>query len=296
MIKVLLSILQSSRPKQWVKNFVIFLPMVFSFNESWFVDDFWEIFFTSSYAFVGFVLISSSIYLLNDSLDIRLDQNHPTKKYRPIASGELSIYVARISSVIIGLLAILVAFFIGIDFLVAMISYLLIMLGYVFLFRNVFILDVFSISTGFIIRVLSGALAIEIPMSNWLYICTALGALFIALSKRYSEKLNSSNSNETRDSLHNYELGKLKFTLVIISISIAILYFAYTLLAKNLPSNNLMIFSAVFVFCGLFRYLYLVVYKGKGEKPEDIIMKDIFILPVIFVWLMYTFAVLFWFR
>ena len=145
-------------------------------------------------------------------------------------------------------------------------------------------MDVVSISTGFIIRVLSGALAIEIPMSNWLYICTALGALFIALSKRYSEELHSSKSNETRDSLYNYELGKLKVTLVIISLFIAIVYFSYTLLAENLPSNNLMVVSAAFVFCGLFRYLYLVVYKGQGEKPEDIIMKDIIILPSIFVW------------
>tara|TARA_B100001142_G_scaffold305786_1_gene335076 strand:- start:1036 stop:1926 length:891 start_codon:yes stop_codon:yes gene_type:complete len=296
MINVLSSILKSSRPKQWVKNFVIFLPMVFSFNESWFVEDFWGIFFTSFNAFVGFVLISSSIYLLNDSLDIRLDQNHPIKKYRPIASGKLSVFFARISSLIIGLIALFFAFFIGLDFLFAMISYLLIMFGYVFMFRNIFILDVVSISTGFIIRVLSGALAIEIPMSNWLYICTALGALFIALSKRYSEKLHSSKSNETRDSLYNYELGKLKVTLVIISLFIAIVYFSYTLLAENLPSNNLMVVSAAFVFCGLFRYLYLVVYKGQGEKPEDIIMKDIIILPSIFVWVIYTFGVLFWFR
>ena len=133
-------------------------------------------------------------------------------------------------------------------------------------------------------------------MSNWLYICTALGALFIALSKRYSEKLNSSKFNETRDSLRKYELSKLKLTIICISILLAIIYFSYTILAVNLPSNHLMIISSFFVLCGLFRYLDLVLYKGQGEKPEDVITKDLIILTSVFVWVIYTFSILFWFR
>ena len=296
MIRFFVAILKSSRPKQWVKNFVIFLPMIFSFNESWVLNEFLGIFFTSFNAFISFVFMSSAIYLFNDSIDVELDRNHPTKKHRPIPSGELSIISARISAVLFASVGMSFAFNIGSDFVFALTSYLLIMIGYVFIFRNIFVLDVASIAAGFIIRVLSGALAIQIPMSNWLYICTALGALFIALSKRYSEKLNYSKFNETRDSLRQYELSKLKFTIVCISVLLAIIYSAYTIFAVNLPSNHLMIFSSFFVLCGLFRYLYLVLYKGQGEKPEDVITKDSIILTCTIVWIIYTFSILFWFR
>ena len=154
-------------------------------------------------------------------------------------------------------------------------------------------LDVAAISAGFVIRVLVGAVAIDVPISIWLCICMALGSMYIALSKRYAEIVTLKNKiSFTRGSLPMYSTSILRWGSYIFLAGTIVAYSFYTLTADNLPSNNLMVVTIPFVVIGMLRYQFLVIKRDFGEKPEEIVTKDNFLLVAICVWLILVLGIL----
>jgi len=297
---VLRDVVVSSRPSQWIKNLVVFLPLLFSFNESWDLSNsshVLQLLMNEAFCFFAFISASSSIYLLNDVFDAEKDRLHPEKKNRPVAKKSIGRRTALAACFILMLVSF--GFTIGssLSVITSIASYLVLMILYGIWFRNIFMLDVFCISAGFIIRVMAGAVAVDVPISPWLYVCMGFGALFIGLAKRMSESINVPEGIEIRRKSMNYynrkSLGLLMTTVSSISL---MSYCLYTFTATNLPTNNSMILTIPFVALGLFRYQFLVSSKGLGERPEHVFFKDKVLLSCLLVWLFCVLGVLYAFR
>lgn len=297
---ILKNLILSSRPKQWTKNLLVFLALFFSLNEAWEIsniDDFLLVLTKTTISFFIFCFLSSSIYLINDSLDKDKDILHPQKYKRPIASGVVSIKTAIITSLILGIISITSAFYLNKNFGIISVTYISIMFFYSLYLKKFIILDVLIISLGFILRTISGAIVIDVPISNWLYICTGIGALFIALSKRRSE-LDSGGENiiQQRQTLQLYNTRQLDVSMLICGILVLTSYTLYTIQATNLPNNNIMLVTVPFVLLGLIRYSYLTIYKKLGQTPENIITSDFILISIILLWLITSSGILFIFR
>jgi 4-hydroxybenzoate polyprenyltransferase and related prenyltransferases len=183
------------RPKQWTKNLFIFAGILFSQN---LFDG--EMFATVFFAFLVFCGLSGSVYLINDIFDVEQDRKHPVKSARPLASGAITAPEAAAAGAALIIASLTGAYFLGAPFFIAAFAYLLLQLAYSFYLKHVVILDVFSIAAGFVLRVVAGALVIDVEISSWLIVCTILLSLFLGLSKRRHEieSLKASAKNHRR--------------------------------------------------------------------------------------------------
>ena len=299
---MMLSLVKSMRPRQWVKNLVVFLPLVFSINEAWSLSAIneqhtLELLSKNIIALVSFIFACSAVYMLNDLLDAESDRNHDSKKSRPIAAGEINVTIALVTAVLFAVVALLIASLVNTNLFYAVATYMMLMVAYSLFLREIMILDIFAISAGFVIRVVAGALAINIPVSPWLYVCMGFGALFIALSKRHAE-LNLTESEEAynRTTLQTYSLGLIETFITLALSTTLISYILYTFTAPNLPDNNAMMVTIPFIVYGTFRYLYLVKERRLGEKPEDVLVTDRPLIICVIFWLAVTVTVLYFFR
>ncbi|MFQ5873416.1 MAG: decaprenyl-phosphate phosphoribosyltransferase [Dehalococcoidia bacterium] len=294
------ALLASMRPKQWTKNLIIFLPVAFTLNLSWDpkdLSDVGSIFSKVGAAFGLFCLLSSAVYLINDIVDLERDRRHPKKRSRPLASGRLSVQTALVVALVFLAVAIPLAFYLELTFGAVATAYVAIMVLYIFLLRRLVILDVFTIAGGFVARAAAGAVVISVTPSPWLYVCTALGALFIGFAKRRHEVLLLGEGGaEHRDSLEHYTPEMLDHLITMIMPSTLIAYTLYTFSAENLPSNHAMMLTIPFVAYGIFRYFFVIHSKNAGGNPEDILIRDIPILVTIGLWLATTVAVLWGYR
>ena len=171
------------------------------------------------------------------------------------------------------------------------------MIAYSLVLKSVVLLDVFTIGSGFVLRVVAGATALDVPISPWLYLCTGLGALFIALTKRRSELASAGDSaSKQRDILALYTVAFLDQLTAIVATSALVSYSLYTFTAPNLPDNHAMMLTIPFLTYGLFRYLYLVHIRNLGENPEDIVITDVPMIISIVLWLATGAAILVAFR
>ena len=299
---MMLSLVKSMRPRQWVKNLVIFLPLVFSLNEAWSLSTGNELptltlLSKNIIALVSFIFACSAIYILNDLLDAESDRNHHSKKFRPIAAGEINTSIALFTAVLFTVVALLIASLVNTKLFYAVGAYMMLMVVYSLFLREIMILDIFAISSGFVIRVVAGALAINIPVSPWLYVCMGFGALFIALSKRHAElNVTETKNGYNRTTLQKYSLGLIE-TFITLALSTTLMsYILYTFTAPNLPDNNAMMLTIPFIVYGTFRYLYLVKERWLGEKPEDVLVTDRPLIICVILWLTVTVTVLYFFR
>ncbi|MBS19643.1 MAG: hypothetical protein CL733_01250 [Chloroflexi bacterium] len=297
------NILITSRPNQWIKNFVVFIPVLFSFNESWTFIEYdlvLSLFVNALLSFGAFTFIAIAIYFINDVLDKKNDLKHPTKKQRPIASGELSTSVAIYSSIVCIVISFSISLIINPILLIAVCTYFLLMTFYSYKLKEILFLDIFSIALGFVIRVVAGAIAIDVPVSIWLCLCMLFGALFIAVSKRFSEIwTNDENFLYQRLVLERYSKLSKKNSIIILAIVMGItlvLYILYTLSASNLPDNNAMVLTVPLVIAGMGRYFYLVINSHLGEKPEIIVVKDLVMKSVILSWICLVAVILYYWR
>jgi 4-hydroxybenzoate polyprenyltransferase len=277
----------SLRPKQWTKNLVLFAGLLFSKN---LLDPY--LFLKTSLAFLLFCLLSSSVYLLNDVIDLESDKKHPRKSKRPIASGRLSVKNALGFSVAFSLLGILFSFLLDMSFGLSALVYLLLMLLYSLYLKKIVIMDVLTISIGFILRAVAGALVIHVEISSWLLVCTILLALFLILSKRRHEivLLNSelgvrnaesphptpNSAIETRQILSEYSPHLLDQMISIVSAALVMAYALYTMSPETIGKFNTrgLAFTIPLVLYGLFRYLYLIYRKEEGGNPETTLLQD----------------------
>jgi len=286
---MLTNLLKTMRPKQWPKNVFIFTALVFV-----------EKLFTPSpllktiAAFTLFCLMSSTVYLINDVADIEKDRQHPTKRLRPLASGQLKPSVAIAAAVLIPLVTLPLSFLLAPYFGLIALAYLLTMIFYSFVLKNMVILDVLTVAAGFVLRAVAGAVVISVPISPWLYVCTTLLALFIGISRRRHELvLLAENANEHRASLNEYSLPLLDQMIAVVTSATIIAYSLYTFSAPNLPPNHAMMLTIPFVLYGLFRYLYLIHVENKGGTPEEIFLSDLPMMMALGLWALAVIAILY---
>ncbi|MBI5081856.1 MAG: decaprenyl-phosphate phosphoribosyltransferase, partial [Chloroflexi bacterium] len=247
-------------------------------------------------AFILLCFLSSAVYIINDIADIKKDQLHPKKKFRPIPAGILSTNVALVAAVVL----LLVAFggSLVLDSLPHALApglfplalfYFILNVLYSFWLKNVVILDTLIVAAGFIIRVTAGAVLVDARrFSPWLYVCMTLLALFIVLGKRRREiTLLANQADSHRAVLANYNLPFIDQMIGVVSTSTIIAYSFYTFSAENLPKSHAMMLTIPFVLYGIFRYLYLIHVKNEGGAPDELVFKD---RPLLFNFILWGIA------
>jgi 4-hydroxybenzoate polyprenyltransferase len=268
------------RPKQWPKNAIVYAGVVFDNHLLQF-----DFMLRATLAFVLFCGISSAVYLLNDLVDIEKDRQHPKKRYRPLPSGKLKPSIATVTMIIMVGLIIPASFLLEWKFGAILAAYFVLQIAYSFYLKNVVIIDVFTISSGFVLRAVAGAFVINVTVSVWLLVCTMLLALFLGLAKRRHELvLLAEGAAGHRRILDEYSSELVQEMISVVTSSVVIAYSLYTITAPNLPKTNLMPLTIPFVLYAIFRYLYLVYRKDEGGSPEEVLLKDIPLLACIFLW------------
>jgi 4-hydroxybenzoate polyprenyltransferase len=272
-VQPILGLIQTMRPRQWTKNVIIYAGLVF--DGQFFVL---ESFIRVTVAFFLLCLISGSVYIINDLVDVESDRQHPTKRNRPIASGQIPIGLARVAAVLLPILVLAVSFAFSPSFAAVLGGYFLLQFAYSLSLKRVVILDVLTVMMGFVLRVLAGVVVIEVArFSPWLYASTALLALFLVVGKRRQELLQlAEQAGSLRVTLRHYNLPLLDDMLRMVMTGTLITYLLYTIEAPSplLAGTNLALLTVPFVLYGLLRYLYLMHVKGDGSAPDEVLLKD----------------------
>jgi 4-hydroxybenzoate polyprenyltransferase len=238
-------------------------------------------------AFVLFCALSGAVYLLNDVADVERDRLHPTKRKRPVASGELPVRIAALSATVLGLAALAGSSLLGRAFLASAACYVVLNLLYSFRLKEVVIVDVLSVSLGFVIRAVAGGAAIGVAVSDWLLICTVLLALFLTLSKRRHELTSlSDGAAQHRAILAEYSPYLLDQMIGVVTASCLMAYAFYTTAEETRQKfqTDRLAWTIPFVLYGIFRYLYLVHQKEKGGSPADVLLTDRPLLVAVALW------------
>jgi 4-hydroxybenzoate polyprenyltransferase len=265
------ALLKTMRPKQWSKNVFIFAALIF---DKKLLEPVWLV--RTIAAFLLFCLISSTVYIINDLVDLEKDRAHPVKRKRPLPSGQLSPRVAAIAAIVFAVAGIALSFALSVWFGVVISVYLGLMLLYSFKLKNMVIIDVMTIAAGFVLRVAGGVVVITVErFSPWLYVCMTLLALFMAIGKRRHElTLLAGGAGNHRAILEEYNVQFLDDMIGLVTSTTVIAYSLYTFSAPNLPVDHTMMLTIPIVLYALFRYLYLVRVKGLGGAPEDLLLED----------------------
>lgn len=293
-------LLVALRPKQWLKNGLVFLPLFFSVNEQWqpLEPSTWlGLLAKACLAFVAFCAVASAEYLINDLRDIERDRLHPKKRRRPLAAGTLSPQTAMLTAALLGLLGALIAAVLGWRFALALGAYAIESLLYTYWLKHQVLLDVLTPAVGFVLRTVGGAYAIHVPVSPWLYILMLLGSLFVFIYKRRNELLvMDASASAHRPILAEYTTELLDQLAAVVTASTIGAYSLYTFTAPNLPANHAMMATVPFVLYGIFRYMYIVYRHESGGSPEDIIVGDKPLLACVVLWLVTAAGILILFR
>jgi 4-hydroxybenzoate polyprenyltransferase len=239
--------------------------------------------------FVIFCALSGTVYLLNDVADLERDRVHPRKRLRPIASGALSSQAAVVLSLILGAASLGASMWLGLPFLLCATLYLALNILYSFRLKEIVILDVLSISIGFVLRAVAGGVAIGVQVSDWLLVCTLLLALFLALAKRRHELVSlTTSATGHRKILAEYSPYLLDQMISVVTASCLTAYAFYTMAPDTVQKyrTERLAWTIPFVLYGIFRYLYLVHQKEKGGSPTDILVTDRPLLLNVFLWAM----------
>ncbi|HQN69292.1 MAG TPA: decaprenyl-phosphate phosphoribosyltransferase [Anaerolineaceae bacterium] len=287
---MLKNMINTLRPRQWLKNLVIFAGIVFDGQLGN-----WQALLRVSFAFILFCLLSGLVYTINDLMDIKADRAHPKKRHRPIASGALSTKAAISMAIVLALIIFPAAFFLDVKFGIVCSAYFLLMLAYSRWLKYVMIIDVMIIAIGFVLRMYAGIAVITVQhFSPWLYILTSLLALFLAFGKRHAElKLLSENAGEHRVTLRGYTLEMLNQYLVIVLSAILITYMLYTFAPTAGEHNYMMMFTIPFVIYGIFRYMEILQSKDTGAAPEEVLLSDRPLQATIVLWAVAVFIILY---
>ena len=270
------------RPKQWVKNLFIFLPLLFggkAFDR--------ESSIQALAAAIIFSVMASSVYLINDVLDKTKDKLHRTKKLRPVASGRVSLSSALVTAGLLNGTALWAGFCLNRGFGVLLLGYFALNLVYTFYLKTMLIIDIFCLSVFYFLRVQAGALVAEVELSHWIIMMTMVLAMFLGFNKRRGEiAVLQRNASAHRPVLADYNLYFIDQMIGVLTASIIVFYTLYTVDAGtilNVGSTNL-IFSIPFVYYGIFRYFFLVHRRRKGEDPTAVILSDRPLQACILAW------------
>jgi 4-hydroxybenzoate polyprenyltransferase len=273
------------RPRQWTKNLLVFAGIVFAAE----VGD-WHRWVEACLCFAAYCAASSAAYLANDVRDAALDRRHPVKRLRPVARRELSERGALSITFCLVATAIGLSAVLGVGSLVLLLMFLGLQAAYSLALKHVVLLDVGTIAALFVIRAAAGAVAVDVHISPWLLVCTALLALFLALSKRRAEiALVEASATPGRPVLDGYSRELVDRLVSVIAVATVLVYAAYTLTAGN---SGWMAVTIPFVAFGIGRYVWLVRGRGAGEEPEEVLLHDVPLLASIVVWTLVCGAIL----
>jgi 4-hydroxybenzoate polyprenyltransferase len=273
---------ETLRPSQWVKNLLLFAGLIFSQNFYHF-----NFLLKSFAAFCLFCLLSSSVYVVNDIIDIERDRKHPLKANRPIAKGEIKISTAIFLFILLALVSLGFSALLSLPFALMALSYLVLNLVYSRYLKHLVIIDVMCIALGFVIRAVAGAVVIGVQISAWLIVCTILLALFLGFGKRRHELLLlDTQASEHRAILTEYSLYFLDQMISVVTASTVVAYAFYTLSpeVEMKLGTKYMDLTIPFVLYGVFRYLYLIHQKEEGGNPTKMLLGDPPLLVDIILW------------
>jgi 4-hydroxybenzoate polyprenyltransferase len=277
--------LVSMRPRQWPKNLLVFAGLVFAAK----LGDAGR-WLEALAAFGAYCAISSAAYLVNDVRDRDDDRRHPIKRARPIARGELSPRAALALAAGLAVLALALVAVLGFVSVAFLLAFAALQAGYTLSLKHVVLLDVLAIGSLFVIRAAAGAAAVDVRISPWLLLCTALLALFLALAKRRGELvLVGAQRTPGRPVLEGYSLELVDQLVAIVASSTVLAYSVYTLTARD---SKALLATVPFVIFGVFRYLLLVHRDDVGEEPEQVLLTDVPIILAVAGWIATAAAIL----
>lgn len=288
----MIPVIKAMRPVQWVKNVFVLAPLVFA--ERLLELD---LLLRVGMAFAAFCFAASAIYLVNDLRDREDDRKHPLKKDRPIASGALSVRGAVIAAAVLALGALGLAFALGAKFAALLGTYLAINFAYSNGLKKVVILDVMAVSSGYVIRVMAGAEAISVEVSQWLLLCTTFLALFLIFSKRRHELvLLADDAGGHRSVLNHYSPDFLDQMINVVTASTVVSYSLYCVDPATIErfESNQLIFTLPMVLYGIFRYLYLIYQRPEERNPTEALLSDwpfvlnVVIWGLVVMWVVYA--------
>ena len=288
---------RTARPLQWVKNLLVFLPLLFAVDLVWEPGDLSTLlpYVPRLVAlFAAFCALSSAIYILNDLADREVDRRHPIKRARPIASGSLPGWLAGAAMAALAVAGMAGLYWISAPALPLIGAiYLVANVGYSLRLKRVALVDVMIVAGGYVLRAVAGAVAVGAAPSPWLYAVTAAGALFIVIGRRYAEARLAGQDPEAQRATLSHYAPPLGGQLLILSATTALVsYTLYTVEADNLPDNNTMLLTVPLAIFGLFRYLYLLNNSRDAESPELLMLRDVPLLIAIGAWMVVAGAVL----
>lgn len=282
---------KSMRPHQWVKNLFIFAPLLFGqkLGEPFAVG-------YAVLAFVVFSFLASGLYIVNDWMDAEEDRAHPEKKNRPIASGALSPATALIFAAGLFVAALSIGWMIGLTFFLVAALYLILTIAYSAVLKHMIVLDSMTIATGFVLRVVGGALAVGVVASHWLIVCAFVLALFLAFAKRRQELLTlNDNAARHRHVLGQYSVSYLGRVNNILIGAAIVCYALYTVAPETVEKfgTDALIYGTVFVIYGMFRYMALIEDAGNGGNPSKMLVRDKPLLVAVLGWAAYNAIVIY---
>lgn len=267
-------LIRTMRPKQWTKNVLFVFPALIFDGKLFELNSFLAV----AYACALLCLIAGSVYILNDLVDIESDRQHPRKRLRPLPSGQLPVSWARVAVVILPLTVLVLALLFNWKLAVILTVYFITQILYSFYLKHIVIVDILTVTFGFVLRVAAGVVVIEVAnFSPWLYVCTALLALFLAIGKRRQELLLlGEDAPKVRRIFQYYNLQLLDEMLRVVTTGTFITYTMYTIEAPSpiLAQTKMALATVPFVLYGLFRYLYLIYVKGEMAAPDEVLLKD----------------------
>jgi len=288
-----LALLAALRPKQWIKNLFVFGPLLFSRRMREFTTD-----LRALTAFVLFCLASSAVYILNDVMDVEADRQHPRKRFRPIAAGEISRSSALTLALLLVVVVLICSLLLSPVFAALILTYMVLNTAYSLGLKQVVIIDVMIIGAGFVLRVLGGAAAIGVSPSHWLVLCTILLSVFLGFTKRRAElTLLQDKASDHREVLYRYSPAFLDQMVSVVTAATLMCYILYTVDARTLrvvtgESRGLLL-TVPFVMYGIFRYLYVVYRLERGGSPTTALLHDKMLLACIALWALLCMAVIY---
>jgi 4-hydroxybenzoate polyprenyltransferase len=278
------ALLVTLRPRHWIKNTFVLAPLVFSgrFSEI-------AACYKAALAFICFCLVSSSVYIINDLIDRQQDRQHPLKKDRPIADGTLNLTIAALSSIILIIAGLMTGLFLNIPLAAILLLYFAIHCAYCLVLKHIVILDVLTIASGFVLRIVGGGIVLSVVPSYWLLLCTVMIAVFLGFTKRRAELIvfNSGESN-FRPVLKEYSIAFLDQVIPMITAATIIAYALYTVdeHTREVLGSRAMLFTLPCVLYGMLRYIYLIYHLKQSKDPTDALLSDIPTLVNLSLWIL----------
>ncbi len=278
------AIVRLLRIRQWVKNLFLFVPTFFAGN-LFHVDHLVRLLAGAA----AFSLVASGIYIINDYKDRHADRLHPRKRLRPIASGEVAESTAKFLMVLLPAAGLAWSIFIEVNFFYLLLAYVVLNLGYSMGLKNVAILDLFIVAFGFLLRIYSGGVIVDVPITDWLAVMILLLALFLVTAKRRDDLIISTETGAevVRKASRSYNLEFINSCLTLLSAVIIVAYIMYTVsneVVERFNSSHLFM-TTIFVIAGIMRYLQITFVEQDSGNPTSVLYKDKFILVTIFGWI-----------